>query len=53
MIAPLVVGAGLAEHNKDGAVVEATGDPLPMARRTGRFGKVMPMSTFPVRHIAG
>ena len=28
MIAPPVVGAGLAEHNKDGAVVEATGDPL-------------------------
>ena len=39
-----VVGAGLADDNKDAAVVEATGgSPSPMARRTGQVG-VQPLS---------
>ena len=44
MIAPPVVGAGLAEDNKDAAVVETTeGYPSLIARRTGQVG-VQPLS---------
>ena len=44
MIAPPVVGAGLAEDNKDAAVVEATeASPSLIARRTGQVG-VQPLS---------
>ena len=44
MIAPPVVGAGLAEDNKDAAVVEATeGSTSLITRRTGQVG-VQPLS---------